>query len=587
MKRLLFILIFVSSVIITNAQNLKTFNGETAGEIGLGNVTYTYLLDSEGNKVNHGTYKFIETHKSADRGSFSSTLSGTFKNGLKHGTWTYTKTLNDALSSGNIYITSTTNVIMKYNDGVPDGNWSYSYSGKYRTRLYSSSGWRWGNYELQKPDNIQISWKNGTIVGNLVFNTSYAKAIGQLDMNGIWIGKWIIDGVQWELDGGIVKTGLTHDMLGYPIKDDNEIIVLREKYKSLPIDERVEFVNKHRLKIDTVSGIKYYNINDGYFNNRIFNCDAPEGSYVSKEKLDYGKFTIITKAKIISLKDLLSQHSINFNFQTPESLEKLLEKNKANLSDSDIEVFKDQIEKLKIKRNGESEEAEYQKLYEESYSQLLVLTKITNKICQKPINRYDYYIKDIDILLDKFRIDWDVKYFTTEKYKVSDFSIYGYKSHAGNTLNSIYKSDVGYKNSYNEISEYIRNIQSKEHGVDFVTNLYCLYEKTRQNIYKVDYGYVTNMKEIKTNGTWSIQYPKTTKKSQLYKPYFTTIQYISNGISKNMTFEETYESINYINDICTYMIDNLNTKTKDIEKELSSTDNVEDWVEIFRKHIKK
>lgn len=230
MKKLLLCLTFISFVIIANAQDLKTFNGETTGEIGLGNVTYTYLLDSDGNQVKHGVFKFIETHKSVDRGSYSGTLNGAFNDGLKHGIWTYTKTLNDALSSGNIYVTGTTNVIMKYNNGFPDGSWSYSYSGRYRERLYSSSGWRWGNYEIQKPDNIEINWKNGTIVGNLVFNTAYCKVIGQLDINGIWVGKWIVDkdGTEYILDGGIVKTGLTHDMAGYPIKDDSEIITLRE-----------------------------------------------------------------------------------------------------------------------------------------------------------------------------------------------------------------------------------------------------------------------------------------------------------------------------------------------------------------------
>lgn len=343
------------------------------------------------------------------------------------------------------------------------------------------------------------------------------------------------------------------------------------------------------MKIDTISGIEYYDINDGYFNKRIFNCDAPEGAYISKEELDCGKFTIITRAKVIPLNDLLSQYSINFNFQTPESLEKFLENNKTNLSDNDIEVFKKQIGELRIKRNVESEEKEFQKLYEESYSELLKLTRTENKNCTKQIEQQiHYYAKDIDILLKNHIIDWSIKYFSNEKYIVGDFSKYGYKSKIKPDINkSIYKSDVSYKESCNEINEYIRNIKSKKYDIDFISSLYCLPKRTKNNIYRVDNTYVTNESDMKANGTWSVQYPKKTKRSSLYNPYFATIQYVYNGINNKQTFEEIYESFIYINDLCNYMIDNLNVKTKDIEKDLSSTDNVQDWVEIFRKHISK
>lgn len=593
MRKILLCLIFISSVITTNAQDLKTFNGEAAGEIGLGNVTYTYLLNSDGNKVKHGVYKFIETHKSADRGSYSGILNGTFKNGLKHGTWTYSVTLNDALSRGSIYVTSTTNVIMKYDNGVPDGNWSYSHNGKYRTRLYSSSGWRWGNYESQNSDNIQINWKNGTIIGNLVFDTPYAKAIGQLDMNGNWIGKWIIDGSECELDRGIVKMGLTHDMAGYPIKDDSEIIALRNKYKLLPTDERKEFAVIHRLKIDTISGLKYYNINDGYFNKRIFNCDAPDSTYISKVNLDYGKFIIITKVKLIPLKDLLSQYSINFNFQTPESLEKLLENNKTNLSDSDIEVFKNQIEELRIKRKGESQEKEYQKLYEELFPQLSKMTFIPKPNCQK-LDMYNIkQIKDINNLVSNlYNINMSAKYFSCSNYKISDFSKYGYNPNykdngAVNSSNlNNFKPIVNSKESYEKLNEYMQYLKSKQDGKDSVSKLYCLPEEIKANVYKVEDVYITNIENLRSDGTWSTQLPKKVKKSKLYNPYFEAIQYMSKNINKDGTFEEIYGSINDINAICLFMLNNMKEKTEDIEKELSSTDKVEDWVEIFKKYMK-
>lgn len=597
MKKLLLCLIFISSVIITYAQDLKTFNGETAGEVGLGNVTYTYLLNYDGKRVKHGTYRFIEKHKANDGETYSGILTGNFKNGLKDGIWTYSLNLIDwvSSSSSSTYLTGTLNIKMSYNNGIPDGNWSYLHNSKYRNKIRIANGWKWGNYTVQTPDNIQINWKNGTIIGNLVFNTPYAKAIGQLDMNGTWIGKWIVDkeGTEYILDGGIVKTGLTHDMAGYPIKDDSEIIALREKYKLLPTDERKEFAVKHRLKIDTISGLKYYNINDGYFNKRIFNCDASEGTYISKIKLDYGKFIIITKAQIIPLKDLLSQHSINFNFQTPESLEKLLENNKTNLSDSDIEIFKNQIEELRIKRNEKTEGREYSKLYEELFSQLSKITSISKPNCQK-LDMYNLkQIKDInDLVCNLYNINWSVKYFSCSKYRISDFSKYGYNPNYKNNgdvnssnLNNV-KPIVNSKESYEKLNEYMQFIESKHNDKDSVSKLYCLPEEIKTNAYKVEYAYITNIENLRSDGTYSTQSPKKVKKSKLYIPYFETIQYILKNINKDGTFEEICKSVNEINNLCLFMVDNVKGKTEDIEKELSATDKVENWVEIFKKYMK-
>lgn len=592
MRKLLFGLILISFVPMIKSQDIKSFSGEFAGEIGLGKANYSYFVDSEGNEVRHGNYKFMETHNSSDRGSYSGILTGTFRNGLKHGVWTYSRTLNDAQSSGGIYVTSTTNVRMNYNNGVPDGSWNYSYSGKYRERLYSLAGWRWGNYQPQKPVIIHLSWKNGIIVGNLSYKTPYVNTVGQLNADGKWIGKWIVDGQEYALEDGIVMTGIKNIDGRY---EDQELISLRKQYKSLSDGEREEFALKHRLKIDTLRGISHYDINDGYFNNRVFNCNESYGKYEKTDQINYGYYIVVNRAQIISLKDLLS--GVNLNFQTPEDLEKKLENNRINLSNEDIETFQKLIDDLRVKRKHEAEEKEYKASYDKLYSQLSKLTEITKENCHPSVSPtlygWDYVerLREIDGFINNLmnNVDWRAKYFSNNSYQISDFSSQGYNPDYGKkevlkTWNNTFDPVVSIKESYERLMEYMQFVKSKQNEKDIVGKLYCFPEEIRKNAYKVEYEYRINPKQSILESLLGVSF---SSRDKLYIPYFEVLKHLSLNINKKGSFEEVHETVNDINALCLFMVDNVRKKTKDIEKELGSTNKVEDWAEIFKRYIQR
>lgn len=593
MKKLLLCLILILSVSVIQSQDIKSFNGEFAGEIGLGKASYSYFIDSGGNEIRHGNYKFVETHSSSDRGSYTATLTGTFRNGLKHGAWTYTRALNDAQSSGGIYVTSATNVKMNYNNGIPDGSWSYSQNGKYRERLYGLSGWRWGNYQSQKPVDIRLNWRNGTLVGSLTYHTPYVNTVGQLNSDGKWIGKWVLDGHEYTVEDGIVMTGIKNADGRY---EDQELVNLRKQYISLSDKEKKEFSLKHRLKVDTLRGINYYNINDGYFNKRVFNCNEPHGKYEKTDQLNYGHYVVIDRARIIPLKDLLS--GINLNFQTPELLEQILYNHTINLVDEDIVAFQKLIEDFRLKKKHEAEEKKHKESYDKLYARLSELTEIDREHCLRTASPTQYgwgyveRLREIDGFINNLthNIDWRAKYFSNNNYQISDFSSYGYNPDYGKkevlkTGNNTVEPIVSIKESYERLSEYMRYVESRQENIELVGKLYsCFPEEIRNNVYKVEYEYRINPKQSVVESLLGVSF---SSRDKLYIPYFKTLKYLSLNINKKGSFEEVHETVSDINALCLFMVDNAREKTKDIEKELSSTDNVENWAEIFKRYVRR
>lgn len=585
------------SVMAINAQTLRTYNGDKVGEFAVGKVSYSYYFDDQGNEVKHGIYKFIEkASNSKTKGTYIGTLTGSFNKGLKDGIWTYVVTMID-YPTGSTYTTSNMNMKHSYKKGLPNGNWIYSDTGKHRKILYSTTGWKWSNYEIYKPESAQINWKDGILVGTFTVNANYQNIKGQLNNEGFFIGKWIDDDIEnnYMTNGLLIESIYKSETNQLTSKKYNDEISLYDKYISLTKNEQNDFLFKHRIKIDTIKNANKSNIK--IFNKNVFRINSSSEDDILISKIDYGKYVRILKLKQVPLENLLNKYRINLDFITSEELQTFFDEYKSSLSDDDISKFESLINKSNIKSKKAKEEKEFSKSYKELYTQLVQRTYIDKQSCSK-LEAYNIKkIRDIDDIMRSLskglsNIDCVQKYFSSNKYKISDFSEDGYNpdydKHVINTdmLNNNSKPIITKTESFERLTEYMKYIQDKQQGKELVLDLLCLPEEIRINAYKVDKLYVKNMDDLNYDGSWYNPFPKKVKKSKLYNPYFESIQHMTDNIRWNGTFDDIYTSMFNINKLCLFMLNIEQNKTGEIEKELNSTKSVENRIEIFKKYIK-
>ena len=180
--------------IVALSQKLKTFSGAFAdGKSQNGNAVYTYYEDPETHEyVKQGLFKYIFVCKSGYKG-YNQTISGSFDKGLKNGLWTYIITMIDFGDDN--YSTGTVTLVSNYKNGYANGNWKEVRSIKTRRRNY----YKWGLFGPLKTMNINMNFKNGSIVGNVNINDGFAKfkATGNYDNNSLCIATWLIDDLGW------------------------------------------------------------------------------------------------------------------------------------------------------------------------------------------------------------------------------------------------------------------------------------------------------------------------------------------------------------------------------------------------------
>ncbi len=338
---LFFLLLFYVSIAGSMAQQLKTHKGEIYG----GNETYTYYIDTETNdQVRQGAYSFSKSDKNSDGASSTHTIKGQYVNGYKNGAWLYTFKNVDVENGSNNYVTGVISMTMTYKDGMPEGAWSYSSTGKRRSRKYSFGGWSWGSYVATEPTNINVSFKDGIMVGNVTYTTPWVEAKGKLDDEGWLVGQWRVN-----------KQGLMVEFVnGVDLFDpkDKELTELQRKVAALAEGEREDFCLENDLSMELRSGKNFFDLNDGYFDNGMWLHRKITGdkTYKSEDGLnykdsrEYGKYLIIDRKKFRSLTSINSW----WNYDSSVKMRKMLDNHINELSRADQLILNEAIKGREI-----------------------------------------------------------------------------------------------------------------------------------------------------------------------------------------------------------------------------------------------
>lgn len=592
MKRL-FVLFFCFSTITLYAQNLKTYKGKMYGEVGEGDYSYSYYQNSDGKELRHGIYKYSEKVKN-DGGTYSATFTGNYKNDYRDGIWTYViEKIDYPERMSKRYLTSTLRVTMSFSEGVPNGAWTYTFNAKYRLRRYHSLyNWSWDTYqtikdisffqkyEVYEVGTVNVIFKNGKLIGSVKIKTENTDITGQIGNNGFFYGKWLYgNGNEETYENGILQSTY-----------DKELNKLQQEFVNLPLEKRDDFLFQHRLKLDTMGGVylKDYFDMPALQDREIKGIvkDAYGNSY------DNGKYIKIERRTLRPLEYVIGENrDINPKRASSNELERYLEKCKIELSDEDVKKFENIIrEKQKEEQKAQVEDY-YKKRYDTLYNQLNELMKLKWPDCPKQENQGEKTNKEIDNMLNSFVATvWHIypisRYFEG-KYKLSDFSTYGYNpNYKHDKYNYVpFNPIVSNKESFEKLNEHVDFIKTRLKNRDSINHLICLSTEIKINVYRVERAYIKNPAEMGTEG-WTFHRKKVSKQD-LYNPYYETLKYLINNVKGNSSFVDLYNYVNSVNNLCLFMIDNSKMKTKEIEKELKATDKVEDWIRVFSKYTQR
>lgn len=348
--RKLFLLIAIFSVIAIKAQTIKTFNGK---DMDGGIITYSYYFDDDGNEIKHGNYRYVKTDSHTNPvGNYSNTVTGTFKNGKKNGIWTNTIVASDY---GN-HRYDTYNTVQKhiYKDGIPDRLWTYSKSGKYRTKEYSLNGWHWSKYTPLETTSAQVNWKDGKLVSTFNLKDLHNKISGQFNNNGTIIGIWKIGNNESHYtNDGILKQIVNRGFNKVYSKNYDKEIELYRQYIGLPQEEQQNFLLKNRLKVDTVdAGAISNSIKLMFDNNKMFMEEhfVINGMQRSVNEINkYGKVPYLEVEFIepIPLDKFIKKYNITFETWNFDYEFDRFQKHKLELSDEDINTVLEEFDKVK------------------------------------------------------------------------------------------------------------------------------------------------------------------------------------------------------------------------------------------------
>lgn len=191
------------------AQDLKTYSGNMQDAIlDQGKATYTYY-EKDGQIIRQGKFSYTWNDKDSKspRGkaysySLTKTINGEFKDGLKHGKWTYVINFTDYPLghsmlgvNGDIFSTGSINMTANYVNGEANGTWTYQESYKDRYMAPSYNTWNWSAYGSPESHSITVNFKNGDVVGKMSRKDSFTKITIDLnfDENGYIDGVGTID----------------------------------------------------------------------------------------------------------------------------------------------------------------------------------------------------------------------------------------------------------------------------------------------------------------------------------------------------------------------------------------------------------
>lgn len=441
-----------------NAQTIKTYTGNN----GVGTVTYTYYFDENNKETKHGDYKYVEKYSQTNPvGNYIKTIVGTFKNGKKNGIWTNSKTAKDYGDSNNNYSTYT--IIQKYNykDGVPDGQWTKTQTGNFRTKLYNTNGWYWGQFEpLSGNGTSIINWKDGVLIDNFRIRNISNDISGHFN-NGVLVGLWKTDGNEYQYtNNGILKEMINRNNFGGVSRKsyDKEISVYNE-YIALPQERKETFKFDKRLKIDTVNaGLINKSIKTIFFDFDMFMHPRYDDYNDCDELETYGnaKYIEISFIKQKYTKEFLGGEPITTIYNT-NRLYRILEDNKFEISKETADTIQNRIEELEFTSELIKEINSYEKAIEYYFILNDFLDEEFKHLGIEAIERIKWGIKNhiLNFVFIK------TKCIISQNQKISDY--YDYYN-VIKTYNKI-KDDEQYKNCFSKIDIEIIEDRIKELGI--------------------------------------------------------------------------------------------------------------------------
>ena len=271
-------------------QNLKTHSGNMQDAIlDQGKAIYTYY-EKDGDIIRHGKFSYTWSDKETPtlRGksytySLSKKIDGEFKDGLKHGKWTYVINFTDYPLghsmlgvNGDIFSTGNITMTANYLNGEVNGTWTYqeNYKDRYMSPTYTT--WNWSAYGAPISHSITANFKNGNVVGKLTRKDSFTKI--NIDLN--FDEKSYIDGIgKIDEKGKIITYTTKNGLLIKEVHSDMSSGSSKVQVDNTEIlkDEKTEFSKVEFSLLENRYGHIAQTLS--YFKqNRYFNYNMPTGS---------------------------------------------------------------------------------------------------------------------------------------------------------------------------------------------------------------------------------------------------------------------------------------------------------------------
>lgn len=182
MKKLVCLLISAFIFIHAFSQERKTYRGEYQGFRTQGEATYQYFENADFERIYDGPFRYNSTDQNY---GISILISGSYKNNLKNGLWSYK--LSQLKPRGEVKSLSTS-LTGEYQNGNMIKKWSLM-----RTTIFTSP------YYYNDPNSNIINEKsfctisNGRFIGPFEFTMRNQKIKGSFDSNGFLDGEWRIN----------------------------------------------------------------------------------------------------------------------------------------------------------------------------------------------------------------------------------------------------------------------------------------------------------------------------------------------------------------------------------------------------------
>lgn len=186
-----------------------------------GRMSYQYYEDKNTSEhIKHGAFKFIKALKEAG-GTHNTIIIGQFKDGNRHGVWTFSIKELDFPNGGGSFSTEITTATQTFKDGMPNGKWLVDSRKKARNKYFKI--WR----PFTTINNVSAStfFKEGRASGITVFVRNGISKTINLNKDGRITSNIIVPGIYDNTELFINKYGiLTKHIERSKIKEPIKIV---------------------------------------------------------------------------------------------------------------------------------------------------------------------------------------------------------------------------------------------------------------------------------------------------------------------------------------------------------------------------